>query len=71
MEKFKVGDKVRERGTKQVMAICGDAGVATNSVTRGVVTSPGKVLCVWQNKSGRKIQRAFVENALELVTEDA
>ncbi|TDN58995.1 hypothetical protein [Paraburkholderia sp. BL10I2N1] len=66
MQKFKIGDKVRQQGKMQVMTVEGDAALAAVSTRPGrVATTPGMVVCSWANKRGRKIQKAFVELGLE------
>jgi uncharacterized protein YodC (DUF2158 family) len=67
MHKFKVGDKVRQQGKTQVMTVEGDAGLAAASTSRGrAATTSGMVVCSWQNKRGKRMQKSFVELSLEL-----
>ncbi|WP_158906783.1 hypothetical protein [Burkholderia sp. L27(2015)] len=67
MQKFKIGDSVRQQGKRQIMTVEGDAAVAAVSTRPGyVATSPGMVVCSWMNAKKRKIQKSFVELSLEL-----
>jgi len=68
MQKFKKGDLVREVGKSQAMTVKGNAGLAFVSTRPGhVATSCGMIVCTWVNGKGQKIQKSFVEAALELV----
>lgn len=65
MQTFKPGDKVRERGKKTVMTVKGNAGLASNSVTRTTVAMVGRLVCEWTNARGRLVSRSFTTLSLE------
>lgn len=66
--KFKPNNVVRCRGKSQEMTVVGQAALAASSVTPGRVASMvGRILCKWDAKNGKTIQRSFDEGDLVLV----
>lgn len=67
MDVFMPGQKVRQKGMRQIMEVVGAAGLGSLGIRAKVVingTLRGKTVCTWVER-GRRKQRVFNSAALE------
>lgn len=72
MDVFMPGQKVRQKGSRQIMEVVGAAGLGSLGVRAQVVingTLRGKTVCTWVER-GRRKERVFDSTTLEHVVNE-